>query len=146
MQALGLPNRHQLAWQSQVGPLPWLGPQTGEVLQGYGARGVHHVLAVPIAFTSDHVETLYEIDIEYAHVAQAAGVTHFKRAPSLNDEPLFLDALAQVVHEHLRKDVAHASTHFPFRCPSCVNPQCRHIENPVRPYTPTMHVPRVAAK
>ena len=76
-----------MAWQSQVGPLPWLGPQTGEVIKGLAAQGHKKVLAVPIAFTSDHIETLYEIDIEYAEEAEEVGI-QLKRAPSLNDEPL----------------------------------------------------------
>ena len=50
----------------QVGPLPWLGPQTDEVIEGLAKRGKKNMLLVPIAFTSDHIETLYELDIEYA--------------------------------------------------------------------------------
>lgn len=54
-----------LAWQSKVGFLPWMGPPTGEVLKGLGRQGHKYVLTVPVAFTSDHIETLFEIDIEY---------------------------------------------------------------------------------
>ena len=50
----------------QVGPLPWLGPQTDEVIRGLVKRGHTHLLLVPIAFTSDHIETLHELDLEYA--------------------------------------------------------------------------------
>ena len=50
----------------QVGPLPWLGPQTDEVIEGLAKKGKKNMLLVPIAFTSDHIETLYELDIEYA--------------------------------------------------------------------------------
>ncbi len=57
----------------QVGPLPWLGPQTGEVLAGLGKQGYKHVMVVPLGFTSDHIETLYEIDHTYAEVAKQAG-------------------------------------------------------------------------
>jgi len=60
----------------QVGPLPWLGPQTGEVLAGLGKQGYKHVMAVPLGFTSDHIETLYEIDHTYAEVAKQAGTLH----------------------------------------------------------------------
>lgn len=49
----------------QVGPLPWLGPGTEEAIEGLSKNGQKHMLLVPIAFTSDHIETLYELDIEY---------------------------------------------------------------------------------
>lgn len=52
----------------QVGPMPWLGPQTDETIKGLCQRGKKNMLLVPIAFTSDHIETLYELDIEYAQV------------------------------------------------------------------------------
>ena len=134
MDKLGHSHRYTLAWQSQVGPLPWLGPQTGEVLEGFGAQGHQHVLVVPIAFTSDHVETLFEIDVEYAHVAAKAGVVHFHRAPSLNDEPLLADAMADLVATHLREEELHTA-HYPLNCAGCTNPICRSICNPIRPYT-----------
>ena len=53
---------------SQVGPMPWLGPQTDEAIRGLCKRGRKNILLVPIAFTSDHIETLYELDIEYSQV------------------------------------------------------------------------------
>lgn len=52
----------------QVGPMPWLGPQTDEVIKGLCERGKKNILLVPIAFTSDHIETLHELDIEYSQV------------------------------------------------------------------------------
>ena len=90
-----------LAYQSDVGPVRWLGPSTEQVIRRLGARGEKRVLVVPIAFTSDHIETLSELDREYGEVAHKAGITHYKRAPALNDRPLFLDALAEIVREHL---------------------------------------------
>ncbi len=63
-----------LAWQSKVGFLPWMGPPTGKVIEGLARQGHRYVLTVPIAFTSDHVETLYEIDREYAVEAKAVRV------------------------------------------------------------------------
>ena len=50
----------------KVGPLPWLGPQTDETIKGLAKQGKKNLLLVPIAFTSDHIETLYELDLEYA--------------------------------------------------------------------------------
>lgn len=50
----------------QVGPMPWLGPQTEDSIKGLAKKGKKNILLVPIAFTSDHIETLHELDIEYA--------------------------------------------------------------------------------
>lgn len=133
MTKLGYAHRYMLAWQSQVGPLPWMGPQTGEVIQGFGRQGHKHVLVVPIAFTSDHVETLFEIDIEYKHMAKEAGVEHFHRSPSLNDEPLIADAMAELVSAHLASGEVHTEQ-YPLNCAGCTNPICRSICNPIKPY------------
>lgn len=134
MNQLGLANRYMLAWQSQVGPLPWMGPQTGEVIEGFARQGHKHLLVVPIAFTSDHVETMFEIDIEYAEEAAAAGVTHFHRAPSLNDEPLIFDAFADIVKTHLAAGEV-ATPQYAIACAGCSNPICRSVCNPIKPYT-----------
>jgi ferrochelatase len=87
-------------------------------------------LVVPIAFTSDHIETLSELDREYGEVAHRVGITHYKRTPALNDRPAFMDALAAVVRDHLVSGHPYSSL-YPTRCPGCVNPQCRQILNPV---------------
>tara|TARA_B110000008_G_scaffold153222_1_gene154327 strand:+ start:87 stop:1346 length:1260 start_codon:yes stop_codon:yes gene_type:complete len=132
MEKLNYSNKYIMAWQSQVGPLPWLGPQTGEVIKGLAAQGHKKVLAVPIAFTSDHIETLYEIDIEYAEEAEEVGI-QLKRAPSLNDEPLFIEAQADLVYNHLKNgDVC--SSQYGMNCAMCVNPTCRTIINPIGDY------------
>jgi ferrochelatase len=130
VEQLGRSNPYILAYQSDVGPVRWLGPSTAQVLSRLGARGHRHVLVVPIAFTSDHIETLSELDREYGEVAHRAGITHYKRAPALNDRPLFLDGLAQIVKEHLASGLAHSSQYLT-RCAGCTNPQCRNILNPV---------------
>ena len=79
---------------------------------------------VPIAFTSDHIETLHEIDIEYGELAHEAGIANFKRAPALNDDPLFINALAQIVADHLQCN-ERISSQYPLRCPGCKNAACR---------------------
>ena len=131
VEQLGKSNPYLLAYQSDVGPVRWLGPSTAQVLRRLGAQGLKHVLVVPIAFTSDHIETLSELDREYGEVAHQAGITHYKRAPALNDRPLFLDGLAQIVKEHLASGLPH-SIQYSTRCAGCTNPQCRNILNPVR--------------
>jgi ferrochelatase len=130
VEQLGRSNPYILAYQSDVGPVRWLGPSTEQVLRRLGARGQEHVLVIPIAFTSDHIETLSELDKEYGEVAHQAGITQYRRAPALNDRPLFLDGLAQIVREHLASGQAHSSQ-YATRCAGCTNPQCRNILNPV---------------
>jgi len=70
MQRLGHSNPYRLVWQSQVGPSAWLGMQTSKALEGLNELGKKRVVLVPIAFTSDHIETLYELDLEYAKEAK----------------------------------------------------------------------------
>lgn len=91
------PARRQLAYQSQTGPVRWLEPRTEHVLTALGREGVRDVLLVPVSFVSDHIETLYEVDQLFAAVARRAGITAFRRTRSLNDDPGFLDALADIV-------------------------------------------------
>jgi protoporphyrin/coproporphyrin ferrochelatase len=123
-------NPYLLAFQSEVGPVRWLGPHTEQVIRQLGARGQKHMLVVPIAFTSDHIETLSELDREYGELAHRVGITQYKRTPALNDRPQFMDALADVVHEHLASGRAYSSL-YRTRCPGCVNAQCRQILHPV---------------
>jgi protoporphyrin/coproporphyrin ferrochelatase len=126
---LGAPNPFILAYQSEVGPVRWLGPGTVHVIRRLGAQGYKHVLVVPIAFTSDHIETLSELDREYGEVARQAGITHYKRTPALNDRPRFLGALAEIVRDHLASGEVHSSQ-YRLRCAGCSNAQCRNILNP----------------
>ncbi len=93
---LGRRFRSRLGYQSKLGPVAWLGPSTGEVLAGLAREGVKQVVVCPIAFVSDHVETLYEIQMLFAEEARAAGITHYVAADGLNDHPAFVDALADV--------------------------------------------------
>ncbi len=86
-----------LAFQSQTGPVRWLGPQTGDVIRQLGREGVQELLVAPIAFVSDHIETLYEIDVMFAHEAREAGIRDFRRTESFNLDPRFFDVLADVV-------------------------------------------------
>jgi ferrochelatase len=136
LKASRLPNPFLLSYQSEVGPVRWLGPSTEQVIKDLGAKGHRKVLVVGIAFTSDHIETLSEIDIEYAHLARSVGISQFERAPAFNDDPLFQDALARVVLDHLEGGEA-CTGQYGLRCPGCINPQCRNILNPVVPYRRT---------
>lgn len=127
---LAAANPYLLAYQSEVGPVRWLGPSTERVIRRLGARGQKHLLVVPIAFTSDHIETLSELDREYGEVAHRAGITHYKRTPALNDRTQFIDALADIVREHLASGRPYGPL-YRTCCPGCENPQCRQILSPV---------------
>ncbi|XP_064388468.1 ferrochelatase, mitochondrial-like [Halichondria panicea] len=124
MEELGYSHPWRLVWQSKVGPLPWLSPQTDDVIKGLAKQGRNNLLLVPIAFTSDHIETLYEMDLEYAkELGSEVGVKNIRRSAALNDNPTFLKTLADVVYDHLQSNQP-CSRQLPLRCPLCVNPVC----------------------
>jgi ferrochelatase len=77
-------------------PEPWAGPDLGEHLEELAAQGVRDVVSVPVGFVSDHVEILFDIDHKAAAVAAGLGM-RLERPPSLNDDPLFIATLAEVV-------------------------------------------------
>ena len=103
---LGRTVDHALCYQSRVGPLKWLGPSTPEALE-QAARDGKGAVIVPIAFVSEHVETLVELDIEYAELAHELGVTPYLRVPAVGTAAPFIDALADAaVHALGRTGVA----------------------------------------
>lgn len=95
--ALGNRYRSRLAYQSKVGPVPWIGPSTPDVLADLARQKVEQVLVVPVAFVSDHVETLYEIRMLFADEAARLGIPHYVAADGLNDHPEFIAALVSIV-------------------------------------------------
>jgi protoporphyrin/coproporphyrin ferrochelatase len=97
MDGLGRRNPYQLSFQSKIGPVKWLEPFTNDVIVQLGKQGINDVLVVPISFVSEHIETLYELDILYKKVAAEAGVANFRRVPALNSDPIFIRALADLV-------------------------------------------------
>lgn len=84
-----------VCYQSKVGPLKWIGPSTDEEIRRAGAENVPLVV-VPIAFVSEHSETLVELDMEYAHLATEAGVPYYARVSALGDSPLFIKSLSSI--------------------------------------------------
>ncbi|MEH2377141.1 ferrochelatase [Nostoc sp.] len=103
MQTLNRPNVHTLAYQSRVGPVEWLQPYTEDALKKLGAEGVKDLVVVPISFVSEHIETLQEIDIEYREIAEESGIHNFRRVPAPNTHPVFINALADLVIDALKK-------------------------------------------
>jgi ferrochelatase len=119
-------NAYRVVWQSQVGPRAWMGPHTDDAIKGLARLGHKRVVLIPIAFTCDHIETLYELDIEYMTEARELGMDA-QRAESLNDSPVFIRALADMAAQHLREQAAGkppSSVQMALRCPGCENAIC----------------------
>ena len=99
--------RAELDWavcyQSRVGPLQWIGPATDAEIKRAGGEGLSVVIA-PIAFVSEHSETLVELDIEYAHLAKASGVPNYARVPAVGTQAKFVAGLAGLVRAALGVD------------------------------------------
>ncbi|KAK2584079.1 hypothetical protein KPH14_006523 [Odynerus spinipes] len=124
MQELNYCNPYSLVWQSKVGPLPWLAPFTDDALKGYVKQGKKNFILVPVAFVNEHIETLHEMDIEYCQeLAEEIGVEKIRRAAAPNDHPLFIDALTDIVVNHLRSNQP-INPKFLTRCPHCANKNC----------------------
>jgi ferrochelatase len=80
-------------------PEAWAGPDLGERLEELAARGVRDVVSVPVGFVSEHVELLFDIDVRAAETASRLGL-RLERPPALNDDPVFIGALARLVRAH----------------------------------------------
>ena len=92
----------KVCYQSRVGPLKWLGPSTETEIRRAGDEG-KGVLICPVAFVSDHIETLVELDQEYAEIAHGVGCTPYLRAPALGVDTSFIAALASAVNSALMR-------------------------------------------
>ncbi len=100
----GLPAH--LCYQSKVGGARWLEPSLDHTIEHLAARGVKSLLVIPIAFVSDHVETLSEINIEAREHAARCGIAQFEMMPGLNDSPRFIQALADLVKQAVERAAA----------------------------------------
>ena len=100
----GWPNAHTLCYQSRVGRQKWLEPSLHDTMERLARQGEKHLLVVPIAFVTEHIETLHEINMETREQAAAAGVEQFEMAAAVGDSPLFINALADLVRAALRAD------------------------------------------
>ena len=92
---------HQWSWSYQSAgrsPEPWLGPQLPEHLQNLAGKGIRNVVSVPIGFVSDHVEILYDIDIQAQKISNELGI-RLERPPALNEDPLFIKTLAKLIND-----------------------------------------------
>lgn len=101
-----------VCYQSRVGPLAWIGPATDAEVRRAGADG-KGLIVVPLAFVSEHSETLVELDIEYGRLARETGVPDYIRVPTVGAQPAFIDGLATLV----RAAIAHGHAPAQRLCP-----------------------------
>ncbi len=94
-------HRFGISYQSKVGPVKWLEPSTKDYLKKLAYEGEKAVLVVPISFVSDHLETLYELGIEYREVATNSGIKHYEVMNALNDSPQFINTLKNITVKSL---------------------------------------------
>lgn len=102
LEDLGLP--HRLAYQSRTGPIKWIGPGTENVIREEAAHGRRALVVVPVSFVSDHIETLYEIDLLYGRKARHLGIQEVVRMDSFNEGADLTGVLAGLVEERLGRD------------------------------------------
>lgn len=95
---------HHLCYQSKVGPVKWLTPATDTMIEELAEQGKNNLLIIPISFVSDHVETSFELDIEYRHVADENNIENYIVMKGLNDSKLFIDALYDETLKKLAKN------------------------------------------
>jgi ferrochelatase len=93
-----IPGGYLQAYQSRTGPIRWLEPPLKAVLETMGGKDV---IVVPMSFVSEHIETLHELDIEYRHVADKAGIRTYRRIPVPGTDPAYIRCLTRRVLEIL---------------------------------------------
>jgi ferrochelatase len=103
------PNPHRLCYQSKVGASKWLQPSLHRALHDMSQERIREICVVPVAFVSDHVETLAEIDHEAREEAHELGMEHFEMSAGLNDSPTFIRALGEIVLQALSVDSPESS-------------------------------------
>lgn len=104
MRRLGSGQPHSLAFQSRATRAKWLEPSTQDALTELGRAGVEDVAVVPVAFLTDHIETLYELDLLIREHALAAGIRGYHRVAALNRSPALIDGLARLVRRALESE------------------------------------------
>jgi len=94
-------SQHTLCYQSKIGPVKWLKPSLVETVERLAKKGRKHFLIIPVTFVTEHIETLYEINIETRKIAMAHGAHKFELMPALNNHPKFIQCLAELVQAQL---------------------------------------------
>lgn len=109
---------HAICYQSRVGPLEWIGPSTEAELARAAGDGIARVIVVPIAFVSEHSETLVELDIEYRKVAAKLGIKGYTRVPAVGTATAFIEGLADLVGEAAGRPAGLSGPNGPRVCPA----------------------------
>ncbi|NDQ58647.1 MAG: ferrochelatase [Acidipila sp.] len=104
LQAGAWPNPHTLCYQSRVGPQKWLEPSLLSTIDLLGRKKVTDLLVIPLSFVTEHIETLYEINIETREAAAKVGITNFRMMPAVGDSPTFIACLDALVRTALNTD------------------------------------------
>ena len=104
MKARQFSHNHHLCFQSKVGPLKWLKPSTAEMIEKLGLESKKHLLIIPISFVSDHVETIYELEIQYRRNAENSNIENYRVMQGLNDSTTFIDALKEITLKAMNDD------------------------------------------
>jgi ferrochelatase len=94
---------YHLSFQSKVGPAKWLTPNTVDKTKELAVSGVRDLLVIPVAFVTDHIETLHELNIELRKDAEQAGITQFEVMPALNDGENYIKALASLIIDRMER-------------------------------------------
>lgn len=104
MKARNNSHKSHLCFQSKVGPVKWLEPATDKMIEELAEKDKKHLLIVPISFVSDHVETEFELDIEYREDADKNGIENYIVMKGLNDSPTFITALKEISLNALKEN------------------------------------------
>ncbi|WP_456395354.1 ferrochelatase [Desulfurobacterium sp.] len=100
MRGLNIP--FSISYQSKVGPIKWLEPTTEDTIKKLGKKGIRELVVFPVSFISEHVETLFELDVEYREVAEKAGINRYIRVPLNHMDEDLITAISQECQKLLR--------------------------------------------
>ena len=102
MKARSFSHEYHLCFQSKVGPGKWLGPSTDAMIKSLGAKRKRQLLLVPVSFVSDHIETLFDLDVEYRRIAGKSNIENYVVMRGLNDSKTFVAALKELAVQALQ--------------------------------------------
>jgi len=121
----------KICFQSRVGPMKWIGPSTDEAIIEASQSG-HHIILAPIAFVSEHIETLVELDEEYLLLAEENGVVGYNRVPALGCHTDYIEGLSKLVLNALNDDQPIASSCGQRICPDSFSQcPCKGVEKAI---------------
>ncbi len=93
-----------LSFQSKVGPVEWLKPYTEEKIKEIAKQNPKHLIIVPFGFVSDHLETIYEIDVYYKNISKESGIPNFYRIKTPNDNPTFVEGISKIIEKRVKSN------------------------------------------